>query len=521
MTRFAVDDVVAADDRLPTRPLGSLFPGALVVGGDPALPVLAPDGVHPLVSAVGRAFAEHRPLVLSPDAIWLTIGQGVAQHLRLSAPPGPRQRIDVAHPGPRPADAASWAGFAEAFSARIDGTEFFACDFSTSTGVERVAGRVVGLDAYSPYFSLWLWFVCGIPSVTLTGTVADWQRIRDRLGELDRFGLGTWRASLVPIADQFVRAAAGDADLAFWQRIYSPADAYGGTKITGWVARFFPYLTGDGVVDRPNPLLDLPIGEPRDHPAGRYGYEGPGVRSDEVPATLSRVVVNFTDRAARESGQVELHGGLVGVAQDADGGLRPVAGWHVTPAEPRIDDVLDRIGREHVVTPPAERQPHFASADLVALYRRVGSATLFGGSWRVRPVAEHTRSSGERLIMTVADLPGGRHLAAVFDDDTETVYWLVHRGDEATAADPIYGTSLAILLDAALDSGGAIGHLRTGYLGDLDGAEITELRRARAAAITTENYEYAAELRDREKKLLSRLARRTEGRAGGGLASGT
>ena len=44
-----------------------------------------PDGVHPLLSAVARAFADHRPLVLSPDAVWLTIAQGVAQHVRLHA----------------------------------------------------------------------------------------------------------------------------------------------------------------------------------------------------------------------------------------------------------------------------------------------------------------------------------------------------------------------------------------------------------------------------------------------------
>ncbi|GIG87409.1 DUF4419 domain-containing protein [Plantactinospora endophytica] len=79
MVTFPVDAVSSAAEPLPTRPLGQLFDDALVVGGDPALPVLAPNGVHPLLGAVGRAFAEHRPLVLSPDAVWLTIAQGAAQ----------------------------------------------------------------------------------------------------------------------------------------------------------------------------------------------------------------------------------------------------------------------------------------------------------------------------------------------------------------------------------------------------------------------------------------------------------
>ena len=100
------------------------------------------------------------------------------------------------------------------------------------------------LDAYSPYFALWMVCVCGIPSITLTGTVEDWRKIRARVDAIAGFGLGTWCRSLAPIADQFVRAAEGDVDTAFWRRIYNPVDAYGGEVITGWVARLYPYLTG-------------------------------------------------------------------------------------------------------------------------------------------------------------------------------------------------------------------------------------------------------------------------------------
>jgi hypothetical protein len=117
MTVFAVDDVDAVRTRLPSRRLGDLAGDVLVIGGDPDLLVLEPDGVHPLLGAVGRAFAEHRPLVLSPDAVWLTIASGVAQHIRLHAEelrlrlvshPG-RKRLTAAIHGPAPADLASWA----------------------------------------------------------------------------------------------------------------------------------------------------------------------------------------------------------------------------------------------------------------------------------------------------------------------------------------------------------------------------------------------------------------------------
>jgi hypothetical protein len=249
MVTFRVDDVTPAAVALPTQPLGDLFADALAVGGDPGLPVLVPNGVHPLLSAVGRAFADHRPLVLSPDAVWLTIAQGVAQHVRLHAAElrsrlvrhAGRKRLTVVVDGPMPRDAGAWHDAVELFhrllAAEISDADVFECDFSTSTDVERVAGRIVLLDAYSPYFALWMVCVCGIPSVTLTGTVEDWRKIRARVDEIAGFGLETWCRSLAPIADQFVRAAAGDVDTAFWRRIYNPVDAYGAEVITGWSAR--------------------------------------------------------------------------------------------------------------------------------------------------------------------------------------------------------------------------------------------------------------------------------------------
>jgi hypothetical protein len=473
---FAVDDVTPAAEPLPTRPLSHLLPDALAIGGDPAMRILEPNGVHPLLSAVGQAFAEHRPLILSPDAVWLTIAQGVAQHVRLHAEElrprlvghTGRERIIVDGPTDCQHAVAQWT---KQLPAEAD---LFDCDFSTSTDVERTAARVVMLDAYSPYFSVWLRCVCGIPSITLTGTVRDWQTIRARVDRLADFGVETWRRSLAPIMDQFVRAADGDVDTAFWQRIYNPVDAYGGDVVTGWAARFYPYLAYDGEIRTPNPLLDLPIGEPRD------SQDPLGIRTDDAPATLSRVIVNVNDQIKRENRVVALHAGLVGVAQDGDGALRPVAGWHVTPAVIPIDDVIDRIVAEHVTTP--SKPPRFwamlnACADLAALYRRIGSASLFDGAWRLLPERERGnvwRGRGLMSIETVIDLTGGRFIG-VLDDGRSEPHWVACRIEGAELLDEprdvrVYGTSLAMLLDAALDSGGDIAVLETGRLDELDRA---------------------------------------------------
>ncbi|MER7282494.1 DUF4419 domain-containing protein [Dactylosporangium sp. NPDC000244] len=501
MMTFAVDDVTPAAEPLPTRPAGGLFPDALAFGGDPARAVLEPDGVHPLLGAVARAFAEHRPLVLSPDAVWLTIAQGVAQHIRLHAEElrprlvrhEGRKRLTITVDGELPRDADGWADLTESFgkllAAEVD-DELFACDFSTSTDVERTAGRIVLLDAYSPYFALWVTTVCGIPSLTLDGTVEDWRRIRARIDAVAGFGLEQWCRSLAPIADEFVRAAAGTPDADFWRRIYNPADAYGGDKITGWITRFYPYLTG-ARTDRPNPMLELPIGEPRDvTPTPDGVYWGPGISSDSVPATLSRVIVNVNDQSSGDNYAVALHAGLIGVAQDPDGALRPIAGWYVAPAPVEIDAVLDRLVREHTTTPPSDEAEHREEggpADLLALYGRVGSATLFDGAWHLVPAAEWRRIediADDWTARTLIELPDGRWLALAVDYTAMRMHWIVCRvrSEEVTpynwtytayfladdpADVPVLGTSLAMVLDAAMDSGGDIAHLETARLADL------------------------------------------------------
>jgi hypothetical protein len=505
MTVFRVDDVPAVRTRLPSRRLAELAGEVLAVGGDPELRVLEPDGVHPLLSAVGRAFAEHRPLVLSPDAVWLTIAQGVAQHVRLHAEelrprlvshPG-RKRLTATLDGPMPAEAGSWARavemFAKLLAAEARDAGAFECDFSTSTDVERTAGRIVLMDAYSPYFALWMKFVCGIPSITLTGTAGDWQKIRDRVQVIAGFGLEDWCRSLAPITAQFARAASGDVDVAFWRRIYSPADAYGSEVITGWIARLYPYLTMNGVAGEPNPLLDLPIDQPRDLTAGgRSGYQGPGIRSDQVPAVLSKVTVNVNDIAGGDNRVVALHAGLAGVAQDDDGALRPVAGWHLASAATDINEVIDRLIASHQVTPPSPARMWFwhTPAEVTAIYDRIGSATLFGGTWRLLPVAEQCQAwitDSDRSILAIINLPDGRSIAATTDQTGQVTHWIACRLTETKAgprdpaewrprqarladdpADvPVYGTSLALLLDAALDSGGDIAHLETTRLSQL------------------------------------------------------
>src|SRR3712207_455320 len=85
MTTFAVDPVEEALAPPTTKPLQEGLEGVRWFAPGPETRVLASTHAHPLLEAVHCAFSEHRPLVLSPDVVWLTIAQGFTQHIRLNA----------------------------------------------------------------------------------------------------------------------------------------------------------------------------------------------------------------------------------------------------------------------------------------------------------------------------------------------------------------------------------------------------------------------------------------------------
>lgn len=111
-----------------------------------------------------------------------------------------------------------------------------------------------------------------------------------------------------------MQAAEGDADVAFWRRIYNPIDAYGGLVITDGSRACIRISSARPPSPRQIQMLDLPIDEPRDRTSADRWYSGPGVSSGAVPSTMARVTVNVVDGGDQELCKVALVAGVVGVA---------------------------------------------------------------------------------------------------------------------------------------------------------------------------------------------------------------
>src|SRR5262249_30452804 len=113
-----------------------------------------------------------------------------------------------------------WPEVFQAFSDGIAGhigrqRDLVVCDFSTTGPCERAASEIVLMDAMQHYFDYRLMTLCGIPEITLLGTVNDWRSIRRRVQALGEYELMPWVTALTPVVDQFVAAAEGRVDVAF------------------------------------------------------------------------------------------------------------------------------------------------------------------------------------------------------------------------------------------------------------------------------------------------------------------
>jgi hypothetical protein len=355
---FAVDDVSVPEKRLPAEKakasveqlLGSRIEACDSYTAD----VARQPGFHSLVAAAHLAYQHHYPLVLSPDAIWITIAQGLALHVNNNAE-DLRSRF-VPHEGKfqvhvRRDDFVMgspenpWPEVFPCFSTAIqevigaDSHGLIVAAFSTTGPVERAALEVVLMDAVQSYFEYQFHTACGIPQIALEGTVADWEQVHERAGRLTEYGLKWWTDDLLSITSEFVKAVRGQPTRNFWQALYKQAGGSGGPFTQGWLVRLLPYLktrewkyrvAGDhrtGYVTPwettlRNPMLGRPF-------LGRRSFGG--ITSDHLPSSASQVP--FVWDYFGKDHDYQFVAGVLTVSQDRDtGAIRPRVGWAVRPA---------------------------------------------------------------------------------------------------------------------------------------------------------------------------------------------
>ena len=339
-----------------------------------------------------RAYAEHRPLVLSPDMIWVLISQGFARYVNAH----PEQLRDqlVNHSGKMDlvvqsdkdllSGDADWQKLMADFTAQIndatkgDIAKTITADFTTTGITERITSQITLMETMKSYFDYVVHYIaCGIPSVTLTGTPQDWQKVLEKTQQLQKYAVGPWTKRLVPILTEFVKASEGKADQAFWQSMVKKGrldKLVGGgcdfrkpTKLDGWILKFFPDENGQ----TPNQV-------PHTHK----------MPSERVYVDFKYKVISPADGTVLTDIPMQLVAGFIGTDVDTlTHALTPKMGWVVRQME-GSDSIVKRLER-------------MDSED-----------SFYGIELRVNKVPEH-----------LAQLPHIKKLRLYFTDKVELPEW--------------------------------------------------------------------------------------------------
>lgn len=293
-----------------------------------------------------EAYKKHKSLVLSPDMIWLLISQGFARYVNAHSEELRPMLVD--HTGKmelaieREQDLlsgeADYPKLVADFAAKIE--EFtkdgiaatITSDFSTTGLAERVASQITLMESVKSYFEYLVMYIsCGIPTITIKGTPADWQQVLTKTRRLSRYGHRSWTESLEPILVQFIRAAEGRPEQKFWQRIVKKerVEQFEGggcssktpTRVDGWLLKLFPDENGQ--------TLDSVF------------------HTKEMPS--ERVYVGFKYRMLDGKGGrvlsetlMELMAGFIGAEEDTiSNTLTPQIGWLLRKADKEEDLLAD------------------------------------------------------------------------------------------------------------------------------------------------------------------------------------
>ncbi len=295
------------------------------------------------------AYANHQSVTLSPDMVWLVICQGFARYVNAHAEEL-RPKL-VNHEGKMDlvietdkdlmTEEIDWPVLINDFASQIDKhtkdniAKTIVSDFSTTGSVERVASQITLMESVKSYFEYIVEYIaCGIPSITLDGSVEDWKRVREKTMQLKKYGLEKWIDSLDPILKEFILAADGKPNQIFWKSMIKKQSvdrlAGGGcspempTQLDGWLLKLFPDENGVTLEE---------ISHTKDMP------------TEYVRVSFYYQVINPDNGTIISRTPMELWAGFVGAKIDNENNMiTPMIGWFVS--ENRDDnDMLNMFSK--------------------------------------------------------------------------------------------------------------------------------------------------------------------------------
>ena len=231
------------------------------------------EGKTSLIQGLIAAYKNHYPITISPDMIWILIMQGFSRFMekyenlvreRFVNFTGKKDlKLERLQYSPYNASKEVWDGIIKEFVQKIGNNvgkevvDNLECDFSTTSAVAKVTSQVCIMSAMKQYFTYRVLMAgCGISSITLEGSIKDWEKIKSKLEFLSTKALKWWTKHLIPIIDNIITtkkyySTYGQLNqelIDFWKgmiRLKGKGDLYDPHMINGWIVKFIPNLSGE------------------------------------------------------------------------------------------------------------------------------------------------------------------------------------------------------------------------------------------------------------------------------------
>ena len=303
-----------------------------------------------LIQGLIEAYKNHYPITITPDMIWLLFLQGYSRFMekyhdwvRNSYVNFENKKtIKVARIKmiPEKATKEEWQDIIDEFTEKMKNNvgdniiSSLESNFSTTSKIALTASQVSIMSAMKQYFTYkCLMYGCGITSITLEGSLEDWQKIKSKLEFFSKkeMCLLWWIKHLIPIIDEIIMTknyydqnkTINEEIRNFWKDMIRLKEGknYDPNYINGWIIKFIPNY------DEQKPKL----------------YEE--LKEDDVPdqiisCPMELIALNLN--RTKTIYQCSLASGFFGMTQNEDTfNVKPVIGYAVVVEEKQTSKLTD------------------------------------------------------------------------------------------------------------------------------------------------------------------------------------
>lgn len=299
------------------------------------------------------AYLNHFPIVISPNIFWLMILQGFSRHMEINDNSKRLRYKFVDFEGKKDIEIETGLNLFMASDEQwnliikkllnetlkninIDKTilETLNKNFSTSTKEAEVANNVTILSSFKKYFVYTIGGTCGIPEISIEGTIEDWKLLKEKIIEIGNLDeeIVFWTDELKDIVQKIIETLeTKKPDINFYKNIVENTDKSTECKpdiINGWIIKFIPYDINNKKCDFKSSNFD-------------------GLSIDQIPSQIFNLpfrLIHLTNRGNTKRYDAEIYSGFFGVRQDENTlSIRPVIGYIIVEVKDKIEQLQDNI----------------------------------------------------------------------------------------------------------------------------------------------------------------------------------